>query len=170
MEKKVKCSNCPETLSSEFHKNKARPNGLNNRCKACVIAHAKPYPISPEKRRSYRRKYNKAHPKRVRASKRRWYANHKDAKSTQNRTWGLKQVGTTPQEFAAKLQEQKDRCGICGRHKIEFKRAMDGDHNHETGRFRGILCGNCNRGLGMFMDSLELLKKAVTYLETALST
>jgi hypothetical protein len=38
------------------------------------------------------------------------------------------------------------------------------DHSHETGRFRGILCLNCNLGLGHFRDSGVILESAILYL------
>lgn len=39
------------------------------------------------------------------------------------------------------------------------------DHNHKTNKIRGVLCINCNVGLGNFKDSIELLQKAIRYLE-----
>lgn len=39
------------------------------------------------------------------------------------------------------------------------------DHNHESNKFRGMLCNHCNRGLGNFKDNIEILKKAILYLE-----
>lgn len=41
------------------------------------------------------------------------------------------------------------------------------DHNHKTGKVRGLLCGNCNRGVGCFKDSLLLLHGIVDYLKAA---
>lgn len=40
------------------------------------------------------------------------------------------------------------------------------DHDHSTGRVRGWICDSCNTGLGRFKDNVELLKQAITYLET----
>lgn len=54
-------------------------------------------------------------------------------------------------------------CEICG---IKSDRALHYDHNHTTGRFRGWLCGTCNKGLGLFRDSPDTLRRAVAYLTT----
>ena|SRR3990167_2152743 len=52
------------------------------------------------------------------------------------------------------------KCDICG---IK-KEKLDIDHCHKTNKVRGLLCGKCNRGLGMFMDNPELLEKAKKYI------
>jgi len=41
------------------------------------------------------------------------------------------------------------------------------DHDHDTKRFRGHLCHNCNRGIGIFQDDLSRIKRAMEYLENA---
>lgn len=55
-----------------------------------------------------------------------------------------------------------ETCEICG--KTEKGRSLALDHDHETGRFRGWLCGHCNTGLGLFGDNVLGLMKAVNYL------
>lgn len=56
-------------------------------------------------------------------------------------------------------------CDICGANPPSNKRNPI-DHCHTTGIVRGILCWECNKGLGNFKDSPELLKKAINYLAT----
>ena len=55
------------------------------------------------------------------------------------------------------------KCNICGTLKGKRNHALD--HNHKTGKFRGILCMSCNTGLGMFKDDARLLLLAIDYLE-----
>lgn len=56
------------------------------------------------------------------------------------------------------------RCDICGVPEEECARKLSMDHNHETGEFRGWLCGKCNTSLGGFCDSQSLLASAIEYL------
>lgn len=56
-------------------------------------------------------------------------------------------------------------CAICGSHvSMDGKRKHAADHDHKTGKFRGVLCNSCNSGLGYFQDNPELLQKAIQYL------
>ena len=63
------------------------------------------------------------------------------------------------------------RCEICNaseneciQETLHYKRAFCLDHNHQTGEFRGWLCHDCNRALGQFKDSIEILERAIKYL------
>ena len=81
------------------------------------------------------------------------------------RKWDLKRrYGISPEEYNEMFEMQKGCCYICKRHQTEFKNKLHVDHNHHNGELRRLLCGNCNTGLGMFMDSPELLIKAAEYL------
>lgn len=59
-----------------------------------------------------------------------------------------------------KRREKNGICEICGIHCFSYK-----DHDHKTGKQRGILCFNCNCGIGLFKDNVERLKKTIDYLE-----
>lgn len=67
------------------------------------------------------------------------------------------------------LVEQQGLCAICQKPEVATrgrdKRCLSLDHDHKTGALRGLLCGNCNLGLGYFCDDPEVLLKAIGYLE-----
>ena len=64
-------------------------------------------------------------------------------------------------------------CPICLKNEDELKGTGGNasiwvvDHNHDTDDFRGHLCHNCNRGLGVFQDNVERLERAINYLSTS---
>ena len=62
------------------------------------------------------------------------------------------------------LRAQGGRCAICGKKPSRWHRIWHVDHNHITREVRGVLCMQCNTGLGLFKDSPKLLDKAKRYL------
>ena len=70
----------------------------------------------------------------------------------------------TKEEFDERIRRQEGVCAICNK---PSKGSLVIDHSHKTGTVRGLLCGPCNIGLGMFQDSPRLLLKAAQYLEKA---
>jgi hypothetical protein len=79
--------------------------------------------------------------------------------------------GITREEFNQSWESQGGKCAIC---LIELpdlmvyenrRRQYAIDHNHDTGKFRGILCNRCNAMLGMANDSARILASAIGYLE-----
>lgn len=80
-----------------------------------------------------------------------------------------KSFGITIEEYNAILEKQKGVCAICGEKETAkgnggIVRNLAVDHDHETGEIRGLLCSNCNNGLGRFKDSPNLLTNAIDYL------
>jgi len=71
--------------------------------------------------------------------------------------------GITLEEKLELLNRQGGKCLICKKDIIKNKACVD--HNHETGRVRGLLCDRCNHGLGNFKDNIELLQLAIEYLK-----
>lgn len=76
----------------------------------------------------------------------------------------LKNYGLSIETFNELLKTQNGGCAICGNTGIETKR-LSVDHNHTTKEVRGILCNDCNFGLGNFKDNQKLLLKAIEYLK-----
>ena len=66
--------------------------------------------------------------------------------------------------FNKLFTEQDGCCAVCNKHQSEMNRAISVDHDHETGQVRGLLCGACNRAIGILKDSADTLDKAATYL------
>ena len=88
--------------------------------------------------------------------------NYKDGLKTEygfGQRWS--QYGITGADFSRMLDEQDGCCSIC---QCEFKETPHIDHCHNTGLVRGLLCSSCNRGLGMFFDSVSALENAIKYL------
>ena len=69
-------------------------------------------------------------------------------------------------EYTQMLEVQGGVCAICGC-PCATGRRLAVDHCHTTGKVRGLLCGNCNKGLGSFKDDPRLIRKAIDYLEKA---
>jgi hypothetical protein len=63
-----------------------------------------------------------------------------------------------------KLLSVNNSCEICQK-KFTSTKDTHLDHEHEEGFIRGILCSNCNTGIGLFHDDILLLKNAIIYLE-----
>jgi len=68
------------------------------------------------------------------------------------------------EEYNQLLKEQNGVCAIC-QNECPTGRSLAVDHNHESNEIRGLLCTNCNHGLGKFKDSTKLLATAIKYLE-----
>lgn len=74
--------------------------------------------------------------------------------------------GITFDDYRRLLGAQGNGCGICGTDiPGASKKHFSVDHDHKTGKIRGILCHGCNAGLGMFKEDLLSLQSAIRYLE-----
>jgi hypothetical protein len=78
----------------------------------------------------------------------------------------LKRYHITEAEFDAMLKDQGGRCAVCGTDQYN-NRGPQIDHDHETGKVRGILCNACNGGMGLFKDNTDIMEAAIAYLKGA---
>lgn len=74
----------------------------------------------------------------------------------------IRSYGISEDEFDQMMTNQEGKCYICKGDNGSI--ALCIDHDHLTGKVRGLLCNKCNRGLGLFSDDLVLLKRAMNYL------
>jgi hypothetical protein len=72
----------------------------------------------------------------------------------------------TDAAYTQLLEKQNGGCAICGSRTVGMKTRTNlfVDHDHSTQRIRGLLCNDCNLGLGRFKDRPELLQRAAEYL------
>lgn len=69
-------------------------------------------------------------------------------------------------EYRNLYEQQKGLCAICGRPELKRRNTMlCVDHDHTTGKVRGLLCGTCNSAIGYFEDNPDYLRSAISYLE-----
>src|SRR5690606_24635211 len=81
-------------------------------------------------------------------------------------------TGVKHKDYLAALERQGGVCGICGGPPLGNKNcnSFAADHDHETGRFRGLLCGKCNMGIGCFDDDPDRFRKATAWVEDIVSS
>lgn len=75
-----------------------------------------------------------------------------------------KNFGITLEQFNEMFNSQEGKCRICNKHQSELRITLAVDHNHQTGKIRGLLCDGCNRGIGFLKESKEILENAIKYL------
>lgn len=120
-----------------------------------VIARAK---IRNAQRRDKRKAYKKTEKGRQKENE---YRNRRYAKDGYTKRI-YQRYGLTKEEYDHLLHIQGGLCAICLQ---ESKTKLHVDHCHNTGKVRGLLCGNCNRALGLFKDNVLYLENAKNYLK-----
>jgi len=142
------CKGCNKKLdASEFYwktqKHTQRVYKHSSFCRGCYQISRRAY------QQSYMRTYNKSD-----------YCPEKREESR------VKSYGLTLEDYDNLLKNQGGGCAICGSKTPKTPRngRFCVDHNHETNEIRGLLCAPCNRGLGLFGDSPQVLSRAVQYL------
>ena len=147
-----------------------------------------------EKRNEYQKKWKLDHPDYYKKMMKEYYLNHKseikayrlknkDKIALNHKIWHaknrtsilkkkrnrnlIKSYGISELSYKYLQEMQGNRCAICGK---ESNLGGPGnrlqvDHCHDTNMVRGLLCGDCNLGLGKFHDNIDSMLKAVSYLQ-----
>lgn len=133
---------------------------------------------NPEKRAIHTQRYRSAHKDQISKSSKRYYKcnkvriNKRTAEYRRSvlalnpkkvREYNLRHIyNISLQEFERLARGQNYKCAICS----AIPQLLHVDHCHKKGTIRGLLCQKCNTGLGFFLDSTKLLKKATIYLSS----
>lgn len=70
----------------------------------------------------------------------------------------------TLEQYISMRENQNGGCAICFENQCNLNKWMAIDHCHATGKVRGLLCGECNRGIGRLADSATLIMRAANYV------
>lgn len=135
------CTVCKQKKPTEhFYNRKASEDGKAYRCKEC----------DNNAVRIYRKKHTERYKIKARTNQLRFI------------------YGIEPEDYGRMLSEQDGVCAICSGPPVNtnppFNSKLVIDHCHITGTIRGLLCQKCNKALGLFKDSPEILQKAIKYL------
>jgi Recombination endonuclease VII len=79
-------------------------------------------------------------------------------------SYTLRQHGLTTADYDRMLDAQSGRCAICRAESPLGRGRWHADHDHVTGQVRGLLCNNCNRGIGYFGDDPQVMTAAARYV------
>ncbi len=146
-----------------FYKAPGTKDGYRGDCKDCFRARAKArYPLVREANIARARKWREDNLERFQANQRRMRSTP-EGKLRQRAGHLMRKFGMTIEQYDAMLEAQGGGCFICGRPPREDI-SLHVDHDHSTGKVRGILCFCCNNALADFQEDPELLRKAASYV------
>ncbi len=143
-----KCSECK--LNKEDSDFRLYRGKRKSRCRSCENAYLRSYRLGARrsellaKRRSYNAKLSK--------SKKKSYNLYR-------------KYGISLELYNSMLESQGGLCLICSNPESLQNRFLSVDQCHKTGKVRGLLCGRCNKALGLLNDDLSVLKSAMLYLK-----
>jgi uncharacterized Zn finger protein (UPF0148 family) len=100
------------------------------------------------------------------SNRKRYNSLSSEEKRKRNRKQQISLYGLTVEQYDDMIIGQNYVCAICGRsEKSSTRGVLFIDHDHKTGKVRGLLCDSCNRGLGYFYDNTSFLSNAIKYLK-----
>lgn len=159
-----KCSKCNrELIGYGFAKKRFY-------CKPCHSVYTKDwYSRNLDKAKQIARNWKKRNPQRVGEYDKQWHIENKERRKSYPSTKKWKQYalkhyyGITVEGVNEMLERQKSKCAIClvGLSKDNLRV----DHDHKTKKVRGILCNNCNLGIGNLKENKQYLISAIEYLK-----
>jgi protein-arginine kinase activator protein McsA len=143
---KKSCSRCKKRKdTSEFNKRSGSADGFDYKCRDCA-------------KEAYRvHYYSDEHIDTIRAKSRVWRQENPD--TVKNGRF-KRLYGITLEQYLKMKDKQNGCCATCGKE----PETLCVDHDHTTGKVRGLLCSNCNRALGFLQDNIDILRQAVKYL------
>lgn len=153
------CNRCKISKSfDEYHKVTANSDGMQTICKSCRTI-------------SLRIWYLKNSDS-IRARTKKYYHDNKDKRRSNNKNYTLKtRFSITLDQYNDMLIKQNNVCAICKKPETQIDprlnriKALAVDHCHNTKKVRGLLCNQCNTGIGMLKEDKKIFLSAMEYLK-----
>jgi hypothetical protein len=148
----------------DFYRAKGMRDGHRSDCIACNLAEKRARTaLDPQANRDRVKRWAIANPEKVLARVAAMTGSEKkklaDRKSYLKRTYGI-----TLEDYERMLEAHGGVCAICGESRPE-ERTLHIDHDHESGKIRGLLCFRCNNSLGDLRENYDLFQRAADYLD-----
>jgi len=157
------CTKCKKELPAtlKYFSIQSNMKRLRSQCKECSNKYSKKYRLkNKEKLQEYNKQYAEKNKEKIKRYNKAKYRRNPEYYKELNLQRNFKLI---IDQYNKLLEDQNSKCAICGRDN-NVKKALAVDHNHKTGKIRGLLCHNCNIGLGVFNDNPLILIKVVKYL------
>ena len=133
------CSTCKQNKPlSEYYRRKTRKNAVQSACKVCCLRRFNAFSKTGKGKTCQKRHFEK-----------------------HQRRYTILQAGLTVKDYENMFEQQKGRCAICKKHQLELLKHFDIDHNHNTGKIRGLLCPTCNKNLGLYENKQRNFKQNI---------
>ncbi len=159
-----KCAGCFQLISvTNYYKDRHHEDGFRSRCKDCQrIKDRLQYQRDREKELLVSQQYRLRNPDYLQKYRMQQGKHERLALLTYRQRHNL----TIEEAEHIRMLRTKTYCMICGKPAKESrKERLCLDHDHDTGRLRGLLCDNCNTALGLLKDNVFFLEKATDYLK-----
>lgn len=162
------CTKCKETKDlTEFYNTKQTKSGKTSKCISCYREYGVQYRAKNPKYWKHSTKWRKENPEKWKKWWDVYYSRNKEKIARYRTEYNLGLHGLTIEDYEELKREQNNCCAICrlpenqsgGKHNKLLV-----DHNHKTGRIRGLLCDRCNRAAGFVRDSPTIAEALSKYL------
>ena len=158
-----RCKHCgADKPLDEFYGDTAARDGRRPECKACTAARRQRWYAANRKREIARvKQWQQTNAERLNAYRRQLNASPERKRKMRDLHYRSK-YGISADDVDAMLEAQGGGCAICGE-RPERLASLHVDHCHDSGRIRGLLCLNCNQGIGKLGEDPERLRRAADY-------
>lgn len=130
---------------------------------------------NPEKVAEHAKRTRIKNKEKIKQRQKEWRENNRAHVSEKGKKWYIENVdrvrnnqlklhfGISLEKYNKILDKQNGVCAVCG--SSSEKRKFSVDHDHETGKIRGLLCRGCNVGIGNLKDDIIVIENALNYLK-----